>query len=139
MAYGLYAFLVWLLFEDLFRKYMGNNMAIYFGKDVLVAIVYLVIFISYPRRKDETFPTPLSVFLSLFFWWGVLECFNPNSPSIFYGLLAMKLYFYYIPLMFVGYALIRTDKTFADFSPSTCRWRVISCWELSRPSSALAF
>jgi len=27
---GLYFFLTWLLFEDFARKYLGNNMAIYF-------------------------------------------------------------------------------------------------------------
>ena len=32
---GFYVFLVWLLFEDLFRKYMGNDMRIYFAKDYL--------------------------------------------------------------------------------------------------------
>src|SRR5713226_3181119 len=32
---GFYLFLVWLLFEDLARKYMGNNMVVYFGKDFL--------------------------------------------------------------------------------------------------------
>jgi len=31
---GLYFFLTWLLFEDFARKYLGNNMAIYFAKDV---------------------------------------------------------------------------------------------------------
>src|SRR5262245_574377 len=38
---GFYMFLVWLLFEDLARKYMGNNMAIYLGKDLLVGVVYI--------------------------------------------------------------------------------------------------
>ena len=28
---GFYSFLIWLLFEDLVRKYLGNNMAIYFA------------------------------------------------------------------------------------------------------------
>ena len=112
---GFYAFLVWLLFEDLFRKYMGNNMAIYFGKDVLVAIVYLAFFISIRASKTKLFRPPFRIFLSLFFWWGVLECFNPNSPSVFYGLLGLKLYFYYIPLMFVGYALIQTDTDLRRF------------------------
>jgi hypothetical protein len=36
---GLYLFLIWLLFEDFARKYLGNNMAIYFGKDLLVLVV----------------------------------------------------------------------------------------------------
>ncbi|MFY9937234.1 MAG: hypothetical protein WAK33_10195, partial [Silvibacterium sp.] len=38
---GTYMFLVWLIFEDLVRKYLGNNMAIYFGKDVLVGLVFV--------------------------------------------------------------------------------------------------
>src|SRR5690349_18603382 len=38
---GFYFFLVWLLFEDLIRKYLGNNMAIFFAKDVLVGLCYI--------------------------------------------------------------------------------------------------
>lgn len=38
---GLFIFIAWLFFEDFARKYLGNNMAIYFAKDVLVAMVYL--------------------------------------------------------------------------------------------------
>src|SRR6266403_610693 len=30
---GLYLFVAWLLFEDLGRKFLGNNMGIYFAKD----------------------------------------------------------------------------------------------------------
>src|SRR5215470_10054565 len=33
---GLYIFFGWLFFEDFVRKYLGNNMAIYFAKDFLV-------------------------------------------------------------------------------------------------------
>src|SRR5205814_10695920 len=33
---GLYVFITWLMFEDLFRKFLGNNMAIYFAKDFLL-------------------------------------------------------------------------------------------------------
>src|ERR1700687_2609889 len=36
---GLYVFLGCLMFEDLARKYLGNNMAITFGKDVLLCVV----------------------------------------------------------------------------------------------------
>jgi hypothetical protein len=112
---GFYAFLVWLLFEDLFRKYLGNNMAIYFGKDVLVAITYFSFFASVRAGRARLFRPPFRFFLILFFWWGVLECFNPHSASIFYGLLGLKLYFYYIPLMYVGYALIRSDEDIQRF------------------------
>lgn len=31
---GFYMFMVWLLFEDLVRRYMGNGLALFFGKDI---------------------------------------------------------------------------------------------------------
>src|SRR3984957_7313314 len=55
---GFYMFLVWLLFEDLVRKYLGNNMAIYFGKDVLVRLTYIALFVDIRRRRAETFRPP---------------------------------------------------------------------------------
>jgi len=107
---GFYFFVIWLLFEDLFRKYLGNNMAIYFGKDVLAALTYLSLFVAIRRRQAKLFRPPFLFFFSLFFWLAVLQIFNPYSPSVLYGVLGMKLYFYYAPLMFVGYALIRDDR-----------------------------
>ena len=35
---GFYLFIVWLLFEDFVRKYMGNSTALFFGKDFLAAV-----------------------------------------------------------------------------------------------------
>jgi hypothetical protein len=107
---GLYFFITWLLFEDLARKYLGNNMAIYFGKDFLVGIVYIAFFIAYRDKKVQTFRPPFRAPLLLFLWFGIMQIFNPASTSIFFGLMGFKLDFYYIPLMFVGYALIDSEK-----------------------------
>jgi hypothetical protein len=107
---GFYLLIVWLLFEDLFRKYLGNNMLIYFGKDLLAGVTYLSLFFVHRREVAATFRPPFKIPLMLFFWLALLQVFNPASPSIVYGLLGLKLYFYYVPLMFVGYALIRTGK-----------------------------
>lgn len=52
---GFYMFMVWLLFEDLVRKYLGNNMAIYFGKDVLVGLVYISFFAQVRRGGKKSF------------------------------------------------------------------------------------
>src|SRR5579863_9806956 len=41
-----YVFFVWLLFEDFVRKFMGNNPALFFGKDVLLGLVYIALFIA---------------------------------------------------------------------------------------------
>jgi hypothetical protein len=112
---GFYMFLVWLLFEDLVRKYLGNNMAIYFGKDVLVGLVYISFFAQVRRGREKLFRPPFLLPLLIFLWLGVIQIFNQNSPSILYGVLGFKLYFYYIPLMYVAYALIRTDADLRKF------------------------
>ncbi len=112
---GLYVFLGWLFFEDLARKYLGNNMAIYFGKDVLVAVVYLSYFLARRRRKVQSFKLPFRLPLLIFLWFGFMQVFNPASTSIFYGILGMKLYFYYIPLIFVGYSLIDNESDLQKF------------------------
>src|SRR5580700_9677270 len=106
---GFYLFLVWMMFEDLARKYLGNNLALFFGKDILLAFVYVSFYFELRRGREKRFRPPFLLPLSLFFWLGVLQVFNPNSPHILYSLLGFKVFFYYVPLMFVGYALIRTD------------------------------
>jgi len=107
---GFYLFIVWLLFEDLIRKYLGNNMAIYFAKDVLAGLTYISLFVAIRRGRAKRFKPPFLLFFAFFFWLAVLQIFNPYSPSVLYGILGMKFYFYYVPLMFVGYALIRDDR-----------------------------
>jgi hypothetical protein len=114
---GLYFFLAWLLFEDFARKFLGNNMAIYFAKDLLAAVVYLSFFAAY-RRKDkdiQNFRPPFRAALLVLFWFGVMQIFNPASTHIAYGILGIKLYFCYIPLMFVGYALINSEAELRRF------------------------
>lgn len=112
---GFYLFLVWLLFEDLARKFMGNNMIIYFGKDLLVAVIYLSFFISLRRQKAELFRPKFTTPLILFFGLGLIQVLNPSSPNLLFGFLGLKLYFYYIPLMFIGYALVDTEANLRKF------------------------
>jgi hypothetical protein len=114
---GTFIFFAWVFFEDLARKYLGNNMAIYFGKDFLVATVYLSFFLSCRRLQVQLFRPPFRVPLLLFVWFGVLQVFNPASTSFFFGLLGLKLYFYYIPLLFIGYALIKSEADLQRFFP----------------------
>jgi hypothetical protein len=112
---GLYFFLTWLLFEDLARKYLGNNMAIYFAKDVLAAVVYLSFFLAYRRKEVTSFRPPFLVPVLLFVWFGVMQLFNPASTHLIYGVLGLKLYFYYVPLLFVGYALLNSEEQLRRF------------------------
>jgi hypothetical protein len=108
-------FLVWLLFEDLVRKYLGNNMALYFGKDVLVAVFYLSFFTAIRREQIRLFKPPFRVPLLLMIWFGVIQVFNPASPSIFFGLLGLKLFFFYTPLLLAGYLLFDSEEDLRRF------------------------
>lgn len=107
---GFYFFMVWLLFEDLIRKYLGNNMAIFFAKDCLAGLSYISLLIAIRNKHAKAFRPPFLLFLSLFFWLAVLQVFNPYSPSPFYGILGLKIDFFYVPLMFLAYALIRDER-----------------------------
>ncbi len=112
---GLYFFLTWLLFEDFARKYLGNNMAIYFAKDVLAAIVYLSFFLAYRRKEVISFRPPFLVPVLIFFWFGVMQVFNPASTHLMYGVMGLKLFFCYVPLLFVGYALLNSEAELRHF------------------------
>ena len=112
---GFFVFLVWLLFEDLVRKFLGNNMGIYFAKDMLVGLVYISLYIEIRKGRAKTFRPPFLLPLSLLLWLGAIQIFNSNSPHILFGLIGFKVYFYYVPLIFVGYALIRSDEDLRKF------------------------
>lgn len=112
---GVYFFVVWLLFEDLIRKYMGNNMYVYFAKDLLAAATYVGLLAERTKLNTPIFRAPFRYALGVFVLVGFVQVFNPLSPSIFYGLLGLKLYFYYIPLMFVGYAMLRKENDLRRF------------------------
>lgn len=107
---GFYFFIVWLLSEDFARKFLGNNMALFFGKDILAFLTYISLYIDIRRRREKLFHAPFLIPLLLFFWLAAVQVFNTNSPSILYGFLGMKIYFFYVPLMYVGYSLIRNDE-----------------------------
>lgn len=104
---GVLIFLVWLLFEDLARKYLGNSLIVYFAKDFLVGIAYLSFYFAKRRGDVEVFKPPFVLPLGLFFVLAFVQVFNGFSPNIMYGLLGLKLYFYYVPLMFLGYAMLK--------------------------------
>ena len=114
---GVYFLLAWLLFEDLARKFLGNNMAIYFAKDVLAATVYLSFFISLSKKETSRgrFRPPFLIPLLALIWFGAIQVFNPASTHIAFGLMGMKLYFYYVPLLIIGYALIDSEKSLRRF------------------------
>jgi hypothetical protein len=112
---GVLVFLIWLLFEDLARKYLGNSMTVFFAKDFLIGVAYTSYYVAKRKRQVEVFKIPFLLPLGLFFWFAVIQVFNTWSPSILYGLLGLKIYFYYAPLMLLGYAMLDRPKDLERF------------------------
>lgn len=112
---GFSLFFIWMMFEDFPRKYLGNQTFLFFGKDLLLFFVYLSLYSAIRRRREKTFRPPFLLFFGFFLLLGAMQVFNQNSPHIFYGLLGFKVYFYYVPLLFVGYALVRSDEDLRKF------------------------
>src|SRR5215469_3752933 len=63
---GLYTFLAWIMVEDLVRKYLGNNMLIYFAKDFLFLTLCLS-FLFTCRMKGRNLYRPPFLPTFLFF------------------------------------------------------------------------
>lgn len=106
---GVYFFLIWLLFEDFARKMLGNNMAIFFAKDVLLVALYISFVTAFYRKTVEKIRPPFLVPLLVFVWFGIGQVFNPASTTLLFGVLGVKLFFSYIPLFFIGYALLNSE------------------------------
>ena len=106
---GLYLLIGWILFEDFVRKYLGNNMVIYFGKVILAIVLYISFFRAMKSQKIKKFAMPFRVPLLIFVWFCVLQMFNPASPTIFYGILGLQINFLFIPLFYVGYAVTESE------------------------------
>ncbi len=114
---GAFVFFGWIFFEDLARKYLGNNMLVYFAKDVLAAVVFLSFSVALRRKQVQIAKPPFLVPLLLMMWFCFMQIFNPASTSIFYGLMGFKMYFYYVPFFFIFWALIETEKDLRRFFP----------------------
>ena len=112
---GIYAFVAWIAVEDLIRKYLGNDMIIYFAKDFLALVLYLSFFIARRSTLTKVYRPPFLITFLVFFWYCVIQAFNPASTSIFYGLMGLKLSFFYAPLLFMGHALVDSEKELRRF------------------------
>ena len=112
---GVYCFVAWIAVEDLIRKYLGNNMIIYFVKDFLALVLYLSFFIARRSTLTKVYRPPFLITFLVFFWYCVVQALNPASTSIFYGLMGLKLCFFYAPLLFVGHALVDSEKELRRF------------------------
>lgn len=113
---GMAFLMVWIVFEDLIRKFMGNSMVVYAGKDMLAVTIYVSFFVSRHLGNEARLQLPsLQVPLLAFVAWVILSAFNPQMDNVAVPLLGIRMTLFYVPLLYVGYAFFRNDLDFRKF------------------------
>jgi hypothetical protein len=95
---------VLIVFEGALRKWVfpWAQAEIYLVKDAILLAVYLGFLLDSRRTiLPARGAGAVKVLLVASFLFGVLEVFNPNSPSVLVGLMGLKAYFLYAPVAFI--------------------------------------
>src|SRR6266446_8892121 len=93
---------------------------LFIGSAFVVALLnswrkVLYFFLAYRLKQVTSFRPSFLLPVLLFVWFGVMQVFNPASTNLVYGILGLKLFFYYVPLLFVGYALLNSEQQLRQF------------------------
>jgi len=112
---GVESFFVWIIVEDLVRKNTGNQLVIYFVKDVIILATLIGYFQS---KRAETFHSRNRMVpwaLLLLIAWAVLESFNPALDNVLVPILGLRMSFFYVPMAILGYAYVKDELSWKRF------------------------
>ncbi len=101
-------FLVWLIVEDLVRKLAGNNLAVYFVKDLIYFVLLFALFTSASLQqawRRATGQTRLVLYALV--CWAVIMAVPTIVDDWRLPLVGLRLDFLYVPLVVAGYLLVR--------------------------------
>jgi hypothetical protein len=104
-----FVFLGWLLVEDLFRKLAGNDLAIYFVKDVLYAVLLVAMAADRTFRGAWRSATGgVRWWLYALIAWAVVMSVPTGLQDWRLPLIGLRLDFLYVPLVVLGYQMARS-------------------------------
>jgi len=103
--------LVWLILEDLFRKFAGNDIRVYFVKDLIfVALIAGVLAAREVRGVWKRAAGKERLLLYAMVAWAVVLSIPTGMRDWRLPLIGLRLNFMYIPLVAVGF-LLASDMT----------------------------
>jgi hypothetical protein len=113
---GIVIFFTWIVVEDLIRKYLGNRIILYGAKDVLIVLVYVsFLFARMVSRCASDFRNPIRVPLMAVIGLALAECFNPHIEHPLIPLIGLRMFFLYVPLLYLGYAYFDAEERVRRF------------------------
>lgn len=103
--FGVFIFFFWIVFEDLARKFSGNDLALFLVKDVLLIVTYASFLFSLKGEKEsrDRLTTPALLPIALWVAWGIVGVFNPGIRNPIVPVMGIRMNFFYLPLLFIGY------------------------------------
>lgn len=97
---GFFFFLIYIFFEDAIRmKFFHNNVVVQLAKDLLFLGMFAGCF--FENRKEFRFFKFLPSII-IFIIYEAINIFNPSNVSLTMGAAALKLSFFYFPLIWIS-------------------------------------
>jgi glycosyltransferase involved in cell wall biosynthesis len=100
--------LIWLVFEDLLRKMSGNDIRVYFIKDLIYALLLIALFRDYRFRgawRQATGSSRLALYALI--GWAVIMAVPVAITDWRLAVIGLRVDFLYIPLVVVGFLIAR--------------------------------
>ena len=98
--------LVWLMVEDLFRTLAGNDLRVYFAKDIVYVVLLVGLFLDpgFRRRWQEaTGATRFALYVLVS--WAIIMSVPSGASDWRLPLVGLRLDFMYAPLVVAGFAV----------------------------------
>lgn len=112
------AVLVLAVLEGALRKWVlpQASQLLYFLKDIVLIGAYLRFFLlEKALRPSLPYKNLIVVFVGLSLTWGICQAFNPSLGSPIIGILGLKNYYLYIPLMWLVADMFKTEADLYQF------------------------
>lgn len=113
---GVILIFVWLLLEDLIRRLIpGQPAQIMLVKDFLLFLTYFSFLGNFILKDKKIWKPVFGGMLFLLAAFLITNALNPDSPGLVFGLMGLRSYLWYLPLMFLGYYMFDSQEKLLKF------------------------
>ena len=108
-------FLLYLGLLDGFLKLRTNSTAVTLVRDVLLYAILLGFLARAALRRQKLRPPPMTGWILAFVMVVIVQLANPADQGLTHSLGALRPHLEFVPLFFVGYALLQSRKRLRTF------------------------
>ena len=114
--FGVYFMFIWLFAGDMVRRLIpGQPPEIMLIGDVLLFLTYCSFLAMLAIKRKGLWMPPFAITFLLFAAIVVINVLNPLSPEMLFGIIGLRSYLWYVPLLFLGYYMFTTEDQLLRF------------------------